>query len=536
MDSAKYGPFILIGLGLLILFFQFHIVYFNIYYLILIPLVLIVIIIVIKKGSKLFGDIYIKNNVFTVKVDNKSVSGIVLKILGKQEVDSQNSNLLQRELDSLLDTLARHSSNVKYTVITNVRNKRKTSALVIYKECENCEEEILKEYRTLQEIAESVAPHIIFQLTNPTRELIPMPSSFGNLAYARVFDKIFESPKSDGSEVEFDVELGHYLTPTLSSIPIGIRSKDVFRHIGIFGTTGSGKSNTAAVIASELIKLGFRVIIFDWHGEYVEKSKSFKVLSNDNLIKLNIFKLDNIDEITEILSEVLQLTDPQRFMLYVLLLKMRKVNNFTLKNIISILSQIGSASNWSREVKMALIRKIYIMFTEEGKRLFLTNSSVSDIMKLLKDNSGIVVNLNSIKNLKLRKLYALFLIKLLTDLYMDKILEYPVILVIEEAHNYFSSDNEFTNKLISEIRKFGVGLCIVTQSPSSISLEVLKNTNIKIIHAIKADLDKRIISDSLSLSQNLISIMDKLDQGEAILSSPNIKQPIIVKIKKIEYI
>ncbi|AWR98264.1 DUF853 family protein [Acidianus sulfidivorans JP7] len=450
-------------------------------------------------------------------------------------MDSQNTTLIQKELDGFIDALARHSTQINYTVVTYIHKRKKTSALVLYKECENCESEILEEYKTLQELATSIAPHITLQLVTPSRDLIPMPSSFGNVSYARVFDKVFDSPKSIDNNIDFDIELGTLTTPELSSVPVGIRSIDVFRHIGIFGTTGSGKSNSASIIASQLLKKGFNVVILDWHGEYIEKAKAFRLIDNDNFIKINILKFSNIDEIVEILSDVLQLSDPQRFMLYILLIRLKKYPNFTLKNFISVLSQIESTSNWSKEVKMALARKIYPLFTTEGKKLF-TSSESDNIADLFQDNSGIIINLSSIKNLKLRKIYALFLIKIVTDLYMNSRQSKPVLLVIEEAHNYFSTDNEFTNKLISEVRKFNVGLCIVTQSPSSISTEVMKNTNIKIIHSIKADIDKRMISDSMSLPYNLVNIMDKLDQGYAILSAPNIKQPVVVKINKIDYI
>ncbi|MEM2013761.1 MAG: ATPase, partial [Metallosphaera sp.] len=87
-------------------------------------------------------------------------------------------------------------------------------------------------------------------------------------------------------------------------------------------------------------------------------------------------------------------------------------------------------------------------------------------------------------------------------------------------------------KLISEVRKYGLGLCVISQSPSSISPEVLKNTNIKIIHSIKSDTDKRILAEALSLTPSLYDSLDKLDVGEALLSSPNIKIPVVLKIKE----
>ncbi|MEM0200022.1 MAG: DUF853 domain-containing protein, partial [Saccharolobus sp.] len=71
------------------------------------------------------------------------------------------------------------------------------------------------------------------------------------------------------------------------------------------------------------------------------------------------------------------------------------------------------------------------------------------------------------------------------------------------------------------------------QSPSLLSQTVIKNTNIKIIHSIKSDIDKKAIRDTLSLDDRLAQSLDKLDVGEAIVSTPKLKIPIIVKIKKI---
>jgi len=49
------------------------------------------------------------------------------------------------------------------------------------------------------------------------------------------------------------------------------QSKSVFpRNVGIFGTVGSGKSNTAQVVIEEAISAGYAVIVIDVEGEYTE--------------------------------------------------------------------------------------------------------------------------------------------------------------------------------------------------------------------------------------------------------------------------
>src|SRR5205823_395115 len=57
-----------------------------------------------------------------------------------------------------------------------------------------------------------------------------------------------------------------------AELPVGLQSqsKDVLpRNVGIFGTVGSGKSNTAQVLIEEAAAHGWAVILLDVEGEYV---------------------------------------------------------------------------------------------------------------------------------------------------------------------------------------------------------------------------------------------------------------------------
>ena len=56
-------------------------------------------------------------------------------------------------------------------------------------------------------------------------------------------------------------------------LPVGLgsKNKDVLpRNLGIFGTVGSGKSNTTQVLIEEAAANGWAVIVLDVEGEYVE--------------------------------------------------------------------------------------------------------------------------------------------------------------------------------------------------------------------------------------------------------------------------
>jgi len=539
MNFNKIGPIALFILGFGLILLQYHLIYiykFNSVYFVLIVPILISFIIIFLRKKNIISNILVKNNIFIIKSNNASIIGIAFRILGKQDINNSDNNL-QKELDNLVDVLSRKSDNIKYSIVTYIYNRRKSSALIMFKECKNenytmCETEVLQEYEILKKMAESIAPHIALEPIKLSNETLPIPNDFGNLTYARVFEKQYEIPKSESIQVDYDIELGYVITSSLAKIPIGIRSNDVFRHIGIFGTTGSGKSNTAAIIASQLASKGFNVIILDWHGEYIDKLKDFKIYNESNPLRLNILKLYNLEETVEIFQDVLELTDPQRYILYIILSELRKYKRFSLSTLYEAVSRIKDEYTWIKDVKLALLRRMNPILYRPVRLLLISNINMEDE---LANNNKIIIDLSFIPDVSVRRLYALFIIRAITDIYIKrKINNKPTLIVLEEAQNYFNnSNNEMVSRLLNEIRKFRIGLCIITQSPSSVSPDVVKNTNIKIIHAIKSNIDKKIIVDSLALDPNLSNILDKLDIGDAIISAPNIKQPTLIKIKEI---
>lgn len=531
---SRLYPLVLIAISIVIILFSFNIIALNeIYYIVSIIIVVIIVSTsaLSKKVKTKIREIMVKNNVFTVNAENKTITGVAARLVGKQEADKAQVDV-QRELNNLLGALLSRSkaNGVKYVIVTSVSGKQASSSIIVFKECENCVEEVAKEFQYVAEIASVVAPHVSLEPVSVTTESIPLPRSFGNVTFARITDLKVDSPVAmDRLVVNYDVEIGEMVVRN-QAVPVGIMASDVLRHIGIFGSTGSGKSNTASLLAKELINKGFNVLILDWHGEYRQKLPEFTVFDQGNVFKLNPLKFNDIDDTIEILSDVLQLTDPQRFLLFVLVSKVKKSEG-SLSDLFNLLKNVNDQSNWIKEVKYALARKLYPLFTAKGKTLFNADQN-PDLNSLLSLN-GVIFDLSFINNLRLRRLYGLFVMKLVSDYYMAGRANRKLLILVEEAQNYFQAENEFIDKLISEVRKFGIGLCIVSQSPSSISPNVMKNTNVKIVHAIKSDIDKRILGESMSLPSNMYSVMDKLDVGEAILSAPNIKIPILIKIKKI---
>lgn len=93
----------------------------------------------------------------------------------------------------------------------------------------------------------------------------------------RPFSKCFIFPNDRLNRflgVEGDFYLGHLIGHEQVHICAKSNNKNFLpRNVGIFGTVGSGKSNTAQVIAEEAIAAGWSVLIIDVEGEYVRMNE-----------------------------------------------------------------------------------------------------------------------------------------------------------------------------------------------------------------------------------------------------------------------
>lgn len=119
------------------------------------------------------------------------------------------------------------------------------------------------------------------------------------------------------------------------------------------------------------------------------------------------------------------------------------------------------------------------------------------------------------------------------------------ITVIEEAHrllpNISTNTNQenanprgkavetFTN-ILAEIRSYGEGIIVADQIASKLHADVIKNTNVKIIHRTMDFEDRNIVGKSVNLNEDQILDIAELKKGEAIVHNRDIHQAFLVKI------
>ncbi len=329
-----------------------------------------------------------------------------------------------------------------------------------------------------------------------------------------------------------------------------VRLSEILRHVLIVGTTGSGKTTTASIICKNVLNKGKTVVVFDWNGEYFEvlqnigvEEKYIVVFNKNNPLRINPFEHSRhsdyeeyVEQIIDILENVLQLTPPQTYFLYQTFAENKDIRSFS-----SLLEKLSENPFYvegysGREARFALIRKIRMLTFSSAKRVFATTNDLEKIFNSKSYSPKIfIVDLSWITNVTLKKLYSLFLLKAIFDRVSLEsrnhrgILKYLVI--IDEAHNILTENNELLQRVFSEIRKFGAGLVAISQSISEMPNYVLRNTNIKIFHTIRSFKDIKEISGLMPPNVNIQNILISLNVGEALIYDNFSKYPVKVIIK-----
>lgn len=113
----------------------------------------------------------------------------------------------------------------------------------------------------------------------------------------------------------------------------------------------------------------------------------------------------------------------------------------------------------------------------------------------------------------------------------------PILLVLEEAHRYLSSDNsglakQMIRRIAKEGRKFGVGSMLISQRPSEIDETILSQCgtifSLRITNATDRNRVKAAMSDGLA---GIVDSLPVLRTGEAIVTGEAAKLPMRFKFR-----
>ncbi len=359
----------------------------------------------------------------------------------------------------------------------------------------------------------------------------PLPGSTVRLAPDELLMKIF------GGSEPYKIRIG--VLASRPSIPVYVDvNRLVTRHLAILAVTGAGKSNTVAVISDRLTRIGGTVLIFDFHGEYVESTIGEGRI---NVIepKLNPSLL-TVSELMTLLGIEHHYYNQER------VLRKAYEKARELSGDASFLEKLKHAveSLKGREDSRAVAAVVNKIEGLSEKHRDILDEGVGDVVARIRPGYANIVDLSRVDEEAADVVVSHFLRRILMSRKMYKLvgkgLETPLLVVVEEAHILAPKDRQTLSKywlarIAREGRKFGVGLVLVSQRPKNLDQDTLSQTNNKIILRIVEPSDQKYIqAASETLSDDLTQYLPALNVGEAIVIGPMIPIPALVKIDKFE--
>ncbi len=327
----------------------------------------------------------------------------------------------------------------------------------------------------------------------------------------------------------------------------------VQKHVCILAKTGGGKSYATGVLVEELLKKKVPMVIIDTHGEYsslAEPNTSKK--DEKNMERFNVKSRSYANQIVEYspigskgsikhltlngvnltASEILELlpklSGPQKGVLYQAIKELKEYKSYyTLRDIIDAVKRSKSNARWNVIASLEALDAIGL-FSEDGG---------TDPTDLVKKGKCTIINMKGVPP----DVQGVVVARLTKELF-----EYrkagkipPFLYIVEEAHNYCPErgyGNAISSPILrtvaSEGRKFGMGLCIVSQRPAKVDKNVISQCNTNIILKVTNPNDLKAITQSVEgLTTQTQDEIQRLPIGVALVAGGTLQMPVMVEIR-----
>jgi DNA helicase HerA-like ATPase len=393
------------------------------------------------------------------------------------------------------------------------------------------------------------------------------PPRTGNRVYEAdplILKKIFDPEElGSGSEAFYSERYGGFVRIGVLAnhpeVPVYVKVDPlVTRHTAILAVTGQGKSNTVSIIADRIVNnLHATVLLFDMHSEYggIGGKYYHRIIPKINPVELTLSELMQLMRITS------KATNQQRILRQVYKItreNMKKdssIRNRYIDYMIEILENAFETEETEKPGektgivfnkkdrdaiygvlnKLEDIKDLYSAVLDPKAPIKLESVvkpfhlNVVDLGEVDEKGSEVIVSYYARRLLHERKMY----VRTGSEGYPS-----PILLILEEAHILVPREEETLPKtwiarIAREGRKFGIGVCLVSQRPKNIDENALSQTNNKIILKVVEPNDRLYIQrSSEQLSNELLELLPSLRQGEAIVLGEFTPIPALVKIDK----
>ena len=359
---------------------------------------------------------------------------------------------------------------------------------------------------------------------------------------------------------------------------VELDNKSLNMHTFITGSTGSGKSNTVYQMLSELHQDRIPFLVVEpAKGEYKDVFGSLpdvNVYSTNpkvaELININPFRfpksihiLEHVDGLVEIFSVCWPMYDAMPAFFKDAILQSYEEVGWDLGSstfdgpkpeypdfeiLVEQLNELIDSSDYASDIKSnyrgALITRVKSLTVGLNKFIFTTEQT--PYRKLFDENC--ILDISRVKSTETKALIMGLMVYILNEYRQDQKTSnnngLKHVTVLEEAHNLLKNTSgggesaligksvEMLTQTIAEIRTYGEGFIIVDQSPSSVDIAAIKNTNTKIVLRTPEANDREAVGRSMGLTADQVNEISKLPSGVAVVYQNDWVAPVLTMIDK----
>ena len=367
--------------------------------------------------------------------------------------------------------------------------------------------------------------------------------------------------------------IGSLLTREAGEVPIVLSVKDVVStHLAILASTGSGKSYTAGVFVEELMNQYNRaaVLIVDPHGEYHTMSSIMgdaQFFGADGYRpEVKIFTPDKIkvrfSTLTEADVKYLLPEGTSDKMAHFLAQAFRSLNErlraerrqdyayayHDLRDEVNK-QKFGSENQKDSGGNVSSIDGLLWRMDSRFDRpdsIFHAHEHI-ELKDLFKPGRCTILQLSDIEQHEQQVIVGTLLrrvnkARMLSvrgelDKNNENFLDYPVFTLLEEAHRFAPAgasvvSTNILKQILSEGRKFGVGIGLITQRPGKLDQDVLSQCMTQIIMRIVNPIDQQTVAQSVEgAGRAMLAELPALTKGQAVISGVGINTPVMCRIR-----
>ncbi len=357
-----------------------------------------------------------------------------------------------------------------------------------------------------------------------------------------------------------DIEIGYLRNGSrlVEEIPVALHSEAMDHHMGVFATTGMGKSNFMKVFAASCMRLAsinaskFGLLIVDPHGEYLLGKNGTRGLMHlrrysDGLVVYSTDRKNASHPGVEDLTIGFEEIEPQDMaVLYdwspaqrdALESISRIFDRKWLENLRTSQGIVAMVSEGFNDKTVAVIARRIKTLVDKNHFIDQIHSSIPNILANLEAGKVVLIDIPRMTDRS-----ELFLLSVLSRCILDRYKEDApagrrnCLVTIEEAQRVLGAGSNTSRfeTIAREGRKFGVGLCAITQQPKLIDKQLLSQFNTLVVMGLGDRNDRNQLEESAKQDLSSLDVeIQTLEKGEAIVSTLNIPFPVPARIHRYE--